>query len=345
MNSHSSHNRNKNAFCANAFSFLVLILMINNGSAFTSPQTNVPTKASNTQRRVSQTSQIYNPSDAARIPSLSNDAEEIPGRRRFGGWSSSVRRKTQAAVNRLFPPRIGEEDEEKQESIDYERRKEEWASRYCSVDSLRETFGSNQNQLYGDLDRITTRRLYKTLLPRALLELIKIGVAEPEDLAPLAYQARVAAKLYARERSTLPTRLQATTFDAVRQFKKYGKFQPHGMSYDQIWDKYETRILEEDYDEKMMTEDDMTTKICLKILEKSCETNQRIDDWCCAIDDEECLRMKQEQTTDILIAMDQLEADVHALLSSQEDQGTISARRMFTLRLLARVRRRLELMI
>jgi hypothetical protein len=114
---------------------------------------------------------------------------------------------------------------------DYQQAKEEWANRYTNLDSLRATFGSNHNKVWGDLDPATARRLYKTLLPKALLELVKVGV-EPEDLAPLAYQARVAAKLYARERCQVPACVACQLFDGYRQFKKYGKFQPCGMSYD-----------------------------------------------------------------------------------------------------------------
>ena len=88
------------------------------------------------------------------------------------------------------------------------RRKLEWAGRYTTVDALRETFSGYENKLWGDLQASTARRLYKTLLPRALLDLSQLGVGQlqPQDLAPLAYQARLAAKLYARERCTVPAR-------------------------------------------------------------------------------------------------------------------------------------------
>ena len=42
---------------------------------------------------------------------------------------------------------------------EYEQRKMEWAKRYTDVETLRDTFGTNRNQLWGDLDPETTRRL------------------------------------------------------------------------------------------------------------------------------------------------------------------------------------------
>ncbi|CAB9519238.1 expressed unknown protein [Seminavis robusta] len=155
------------------------------------------------------------------------------------------------------------------------RRKLEWAGRYTSVEALRETFGGNQNKLWGDLQASTARRLYKTLLPSALLELSQLGVGQlqPQDLAPLAYQARVAAKLYARERCTVPARLAATLFDGFRQWLKYGKFQAHGMTYDQVWQKYAEKICHETEQHPKDAEQD----VCLKILERSCVSNSGVD--------------------------------------------------------------------
>jgi hypothetical protein len=174
---------------------------------------------------------------------------------------------------------------------DYQRRKAAWAARYTSVDALRTTFGSNRNLVWGDLDAATARRLYKTLLPKALLELYNTGVGvHPADLAPLAYQARVAAKLYARERCALPARVAANLYDGFRQWRRYGSFDMAGMSYQQVWNKYAKSILDDEecaipvaaggagaFDG--LDESDVTAKICLKILERSCETNQMIDKW------------------------------------------------------------------
>ncbi|CAB9521542.1 expressed unknown protein [Seminavis robusta] len=217
----------------------------------------------------------------------------------------------------------------------------EWAGRYTSVDALREHFGGNQNKLWGDLQASTARRLYKTLLPRALLELSKIGQLQPQDLAPLAYQARVAAKLYARERCTVPARIAATLFDGFRQWIKYGKFQGHGMTYDQLWQKYAEKILHEtestehrtsletserddDYSDHHDDEEcspfesdceDLSEQVCLKILERACVSNEGVDslvltgqDW----SDDTFLNPEQRQLLERIRY--QLEKDMYQLL-------------------------------
>ena len=182
---------------------------------------------------------------------------------------------------------------------------DEWARKYTSVDALRQHFGSNKNPMWGDLDPGSARKLYKSLLPKALLELHQyyshqLAVCYTEqhndtenedteeedcqhgletiatDLAPLAYQARVAAKLYARERCRLPARLAANLYDGFRQWRKYGRFQPHGMSYEQVWDKYAAALNVEGsaHDEPEAV---TSAKIGLKILERACATNPLVD--------------------------------------------------------------------
>jgi hypothetical protein len=179
-----------------------------------------------------------------------------------------------------------------QDELEYQRRKQEWAARYTTLNGLRSTFGSNRNKLWGDLDPTTTRRLYKSLLPTALCELVLDLGVRPEELAPLAYEARKAAKLYARERCQVPARVAASLYDGFRQFKRYGKFQPSGMSYDQVWDKYrritymetarpvrgrQRRGADDDNDNGGWTEEEIIARTCMKILESSCRTNPRID--------------------------------------------------------------------
>ncbi len=115
----------------------------------------------------------------------------------------------------------------------------------------------------------------------------------PQDLAPLAYKARVAAKLYARERCRVPGRVAANLFDGYRQWRRYGSFDCTGMSYQQVWEKYANMIQQETAlsDEMRMKwkrrraattthhpkPDDVTEQICLKILERSCQSNSMID--------------------------------------------------------------------
>mmetsp|Transcript_12148 Transcript_12148/g.29503 ORF Transcript_12148/g.29503 Transcript_12148/m.29503 type:complete len:390 (+) Transcript_12148:307-1476(+) len=206
--------------------------------------------------------------------------------------------------------------------------KEAWAASFTTVEALRDTFGRNQNVVWGDLDASTTRRLYKTLLPRALLELYHCHGASSEDLAPLAYRARVAAKKYARERSELPARLGANLLDGWRQFCTYGKFEASGMSYPQLWEKYATQILQE---ENFENEQDLTSRVCYRILQKSCETNKRVDSL--FLSDEQDLQ-------DITL---KLEQEVYDLLEHEpEDKNLWAIRRYKILKTLLRIRRKME---
>jgi len=239
------------------------------------------------------------------------------------------------------------------QQIDYQRRKQEWASKYTSVEALRRTFGSNSNVLWGDLDAGTARRLYKTLLPRALLELHQMGV-HPTDLAPLAYQARVAAKLYARERCVVPARVAAEVYDGFRQWRRYGSFQTAGMSYQQVWNKYAADVMDtaaaaQSSNGESLTETDVTAQICLKILERSCQTNEMIDKLVLSKDKDDTVA---EQRRDLQEVTDTLERDVRRLLLSSGGEGrdgsaagTATARtvkRFRMLRILARSKKRFE---
>jgi hypothetical protein len=241
-------------------------------------------------------------------------------------------------TERVVPvSRISAKDDE---SAAYEKRKEEWARRYTNLENLRETFGSNQNKLWGDLDPSTARRLYRYLMPTALIQLVKVGV-QPQDLAPLAYEARVAAKLYARERSIVPVRIAAVLYDGIRQLKRYGRFQSHGMTYDQVWEKYHKVIMDDSEDNICddLCEQDVTAKICLKILERSCSTNESIDRWVLPTDDD------KEQREDLTRMANTLEMDVRKLLdpfSDDEPQKLLSLRQYRTLRLVARIRGRVR---
>jgi hypothetical protein len=149
------------------------------------------------------------------------------------------------------------------------------------------------------------------MLPSALLWLAQTGV-QPQDLAPLAYRARKAAKLYIRERSQVPFRIAAHLLDGFRQFQKHGKFQTQGMTYEQIWQKYRKVIMDEQNKDEISTsdelkEEDVAAQICYKILEKSCSTNSYIDELFAASDDESLGEdLKQISTL--------LEADAHRLL-------------------------------
>ncbi len=195
------------------------------------------------------------------------------------------------------------------------KAKLQWAAKYTSLATLRQTFGRNRNKFWGDFDSQTTRKLYHTLLPRALLGLYDIGLWSPTELAPLAYEARLAAKKYARERCVVPSRIMAMFYDGFRMWRDWGTWSVEGMSWEQVWDKYETQVLEEmmedcqedridrdwnqirrdryddnndNHDEEdegccvidlneISVREEITAQICLRILERSCVTNGMVD--------------------------------------------------------------------
>lgn len=241
--------------------------------------------------------------------------------------------------------------------LEYEQRKAAWAAKYTSVSTLRKSFGKNKNRLWGDFDPTATRRLYHTLLPRALLELRvlrdgllcnddenkpergrggwrgrsnvairnvavrnvtadTVGCSDPngggdnpsylqqelKELAPLAYRARLAAKKYARERSRLPGRIGSMLYDGYRSWRRYGTWTTSGMTWEQVWSKYEDQVrreqrvgaavapgddLGEGLDdppddavvaaESDLDDEELTSMICMRILERSVVTNEAID--------------------------------------------------------------------
>jgi len=207
------------------------------------------------------------------------------------------------------------------------RAKLEWAAKYTSIHTLRQSFGRNRNKIWGDFDPQTTRKLYHTLLPRALLGLYEVGLWSSTDLAPLAFEARVAAKKYARERCILPGRLASMVYDGFRTWRRWGKWSIEGMSWEQIWNKYETQILEEymednsnvDLDE---LQEEITAQICLKILERSCITNEAVDKMFLNDDSDESKEAKRRRRRnaerDLAKIKLKLERDMKELLQDHE---------------------------
>lgn len=204
-------------------------------------------------------------------PSARKEKEQVQRRRKGRRTKASVQLNKRSTVL---------------DNEEYQRRKNEWRQRYATVEGLREQFGKNRNKFFGDLDTRTTRQLYKSLLPTAVCELVLDVDVRPDELAPLAYEARKAAKLYARERCYIPARWFAHIYDGYRQFRKYGKFQVQGMSYDQLFDKYYERSALERQQQQQLEEDvcgedgddeDILSEVCMKILESACRTNPLID--------------------------------------------------------------------
>ena len=92
-------------------------------------------------------------------------------------------------------------------------------------------------------------------------------------------------------------------FDGFRMWRDWGTWSVEGMSWEQVWDKYETQILQEMLEEcedddgsiyrycideteeecciidlnESSVQEEITAQICLRILERSCGTNTFVD--------------------------------------------------------------------
>jgi len=146
-----------------------------------------------------------------------------------------------------------------------------------SVDELRRVHGSRRSW-FGDLNAAETRSLYHSLLPTALIEEANMPLAER---ARLAVQARHAARLYARERAMLPVTVPCQLFDGFRQLLENGRFQPDGMSEEQVFSKYAQRHgLPPNWGEEMSSlEAEQYSEFFMEILFKSCTTNSQVDEF------------------------------------------------------------------
>ena len=199
--------------------------------------------------------------------------------------------------------------QEEEQRLNYERRRDEWMRKYGSLEALQATFGTSTRR-GGDLTPEQTRRLYHALLPRSLWSLSESGLMRPDELAPLAFQARVAAKAYARSRSVWTGRIITSLFDQYRSLRDKGRFvssEQSSVSWEELWNKYEAQIVQEECQAAMQHEeqqqeqqqsssvssskpkdvspqtpqssedDSLTMRIYLRILQKSCATNAAFD--------------------------------------------------------------------
>eukprot|EP00538_Stauroneis_constricta_P011809 CAMPEP_0119547834 /NCGR_PEP_ID=MMETSP1352-20130426/1870_1 /TAXON_ID=265584 /ORGANISM="Stauroneis constricta, Strain CCMP1120" /LENGTH=361 /DNA_ID=CAMNT_0007592889 /DNA_START=534 /DNA_END=1619 /DNA_ORIENTATION=- len=315
-------------------SFVVLIVFLaTTNSAF--PITAVELSSSTAASSPSKSSALHASTVIAPLSSSPSQQQLTSSSSNNNKRSWAFWRPATATIQRAPPTTTTTRSRAKAKAAEaYEQRKTEWAKKYTCVQGLRDTFGTNTNALWGDLDAVTTRRLYKTLLPRALMQLWIDGIATPEEIAPLAYQARKAAKLYARERSQLPYRIMAQMMDGVRTYRQYGTFQPCGLSYEQLWEKYRN-----DDEHDLIDGDDITAKICFKILEKSCSTNQSVDQWLLSSSSQQ-----QSESDDLELITKQLESDVRKLLLNSNTKTTsspLTIQQYRTWRAIAKAKRRL----
>lgn len=204
---------------------------------------------------------------------------------------------------------------------EFAARRDAWLARYGSVSALQSTFGTGPP--LGDLSPEQTRSLYHTLLPRSLLGLHEMGLMRPEELAPLAYEGRIAAKDYARSRCIVTGRLVTAAFDQYRSLRDRGRpaVGSGSMSWDEIWQKYEGQIVQEECAAALdgtrrhakrgeQGGEDLSMRIYLRILERSCATNLAFDS----------LFLKETAASGRLTAMAlQLDEDVQTILLRPKD--------------------------
>jgi len=88
---------------------------------------------------------------------------------------------------------------EMEDDMAYELRRNEWLARFGSFEAVQSTYG--KGTLWGDLDSLQARILRHALLTRALLALNEMGLMRRDELALLAYQARMAVSAYAQSRT------------------------------------------------------------------------------------------------------------------------------------------------
>ena len=115
-----------------------------------------------------------------------------------------------------------------------------------SLATLRELFGSNSNEFWGDLSNSQTRLLYHQLLPRALLSIQQsIESTDPtiysattttgiRNRAFLASHLRSIAKSYARYRCNVPGRVLASFYDGFRHFREFGYWRSDGLTWEEV---------------------------------------------------------------------------------------------------------------
>lgn len=143
-----------------------------------------------------------------------------------------------------------------------------------TVNILRQEYGERASW-WGDLTTKQTRKLYQRLLPRVILSEDEFKSLPLKDRAYIASMARYAAKLYTRERSTIPGRLLANLYDGARYALATGKLSWTGMSVVEIWRKYEDEVKAEltgDVDDITLYD-----RLYERILARSCATNPLID--------------------------------------------------------------------
>lgn len=125
---------------------------------------------------------------------------------------------------------------------------------------------------WGDLNTHHTRYLYHQLLP--VYHPFYVSKVPPETLALMAYQTRKAVKRYVRHRSRFHVRWMSILTDLIRHLLQKKKWRPSGLTFSELWDKYEKQLRST---HPHLSSEELHRQTALLILQKSCHTNPWID--------------------------------------------------------------------
>ena len=203
-------------------------------------------------------------------------------------------------------------------AIARQQRINAWLAKYGSSEALQQTFGQYATR---QLNPTQTRALYHALLPRSLLALSELDILDPSDLAPLAHQARIAAKEYARSRCSTSSKVLMAINPELR--KKYN--QP-SMTWDDVWYKYESQIMEEERtkaseENRTIDDEELMMQIYMRILEKSCATNEAFDGLFLKEDE------RKEGEDELTAISTQLESDIQSILLDKKEKSNVIKQR------------------
>jgi hypothetical protein len=140
-----------------------------------------------------------------------------------------------------------------------------------TIESLRRRYGHRKSVL-GDWSLKETRKFYQ-LHTKSLQ--VDTSLGSLEERARIAAEARIALRLYARERCHVHGRIFAEIYDGIRHVNVYGYWSSNGMRWEEIKLKY-TQEAERTLGPNSSPEL-KTIYMCERILDKASSTNSVVD--------------------------------------------------------------------
>lgn len=142
---------------------------------------------------------------------------------------------------------------------------------FLNVSDLQFQYGNKENW-WGHFNFKQTRHAYRKLMPtyaddyRSDYTLV--------ELAEKACLARMDAKQYSREMAVIPVRYVSMFYDGIRHWVRYGLWSSSGMTFDEIWQKYERQVK---MDMPWITGEELQQQTAALVLQKACKSNPWID--------------------------------------------------------------------